>query len=242
MSVENKSRRGPRPGYGPRPVDPAEAGPRTSPAQTTVLRALEVQPGPVTLAALCAETALHPNTVREHLEALEDEGLVRRSKARPVGRGRPAWEYAVVAAPVDPLTREYAGLAATLAVALRRHSRRPADDALAAGREWGASLAADAPQPGGSGPVARRQAVVALLQRLRFAPVTGPQARTVQLTRCPLLDVAHAYPDVVCSIHRGMVEGALAEWGDGSTRVSLTPFAEPGACVLTLTPVTPPAR
>jgi predicted ArsR family transcriptional regulator len=200
-----------------------------------VLRALELLAAPATLAAVCAATSLHPNTVREHLEALERDGLVRRAKAEPRGRGRPAWEYSVVPGGQDPLVREYAGLAATLAAALRRHSRRPREDSVDAGRAWGAELAAGASPPEGPAAVARRRAVVALLDRLRFSPTTGPQARTVRLTRCPLLGVAEQYPDVVCSIHRGLVEGALDRWGDRTTRVQLVPFAEPGACTLTMT-------
>ncbi len=81
-----------------------------------------------------------------------------------------------------------------------------------------------------------RQATVALLDELRFAPQTGPAATVVRLTRCPLLAVAERYPDIVCSIHQGLVEGALEQWSDSTTRVVLTPFAQPGACVLTMTP------
>jgi predicted ArsR family transcriptional regulator len=205
-----------------------------------VLRALEG--GQSTLAELSAATSLHPNTLREHLEVLEREGLVRRSRATPSGRGRPAWQYSTVPDAVDPLVREYAGLAATLAAALRRHSRHPGRDAVVAGRSWGAELAAGAEAPTGRGAVARRRAVVDLLDRLRFSPRTEPQARTVRLTRCPLLTVAEEYPDVVCGIHRGLVEGALNRWGDTTTQVLLAPFAEPGACTLTMTPAPAPGR
>ncbi len=190
----------------------------------------------MTLAGLSAATLLHPNTLREHLETLEREGLVARSRATPSGRGRPAWQYSTVPDAVDPLVREYAGLAATLAAALRRHSRHPGRDAVVAGRSWGAELAAGSDEPSGPAAVARRRAVVALLDRLRFSPTTGPQATTVRLTRCPLLGVAQQYPDVVCNIHHGLIEGALDRWGDTTTRVQLAPFAEPGACTLTMTP------
>ncbi len=223
------------PGFGPQPVGPAPDRLPSSPAQTAVLRALEARDAPATLATVCAATSLHPNTVREHLEALERDGLVRRAKAEPRGRGRPAWEYSVVPGGQDPLVQEYAGLAATLAAALSRHSRRPREDSVDAGRAWGAELASGATAPEGPGAVARRRAVVALLDRLRFSPATGPHARNVRLTRCPLLGVAEQYPDVVCSIHRGLVEGALDRWGDRTTRVQLVPFAEPGACTLTMT-------
>lgn len=217
-------------------MDPSQDRSRTSPAQSTVLRALEAEASPVTLSSLCAATSLHPNTVREHLEALEQTGLVRRSKAPTRGRGRPAWEYSLVAGGEDPVVAEYAGLAATLAAALSRLSRHPGRDAVDAGRTWGAQLAAGTTAPDGSGAVARRRAVVALLERLRFSPTTGPRATTVRLTSCPLLGVAEQYPDVVCGIHRGLVEGALDRWGDSTTDVALRPFAEPGACLLTMTP------
>lgn len=207
-----------------------------------MLRVLDGMPAPVTLVGLSTATSLHPNTLREHLETLEREGLVHRSRATPTGRGRPPWEYSAVRDGVDPLAREYAGLAATLAAALRRHSRHPGRDAVVAGRSWGAELAAGAKAPAGRGPVARRRAVVALLGRLRFSPQTGSQARTVRLTRCPLLTVAEEYPDVVCGIHRGLVEGALDRWGDTTTKVRLVPFAEPGACTLAMTPAPGPRR
>ncbi len=60
--------------------------------------------------------------------------------------------------------------------------------------------------------------------------------RTVRLTRCPLLDAARQYPDVVCSVHAGIIRGALHTWGDEATVTRLVPFAEPGACLVHLDP------
>ncbi len=201
-----------------------------------MLRALAQQGEPRTLAALSTATSLHPNTVRDHLGALRARGLVARSRSVPTGRGRPAWQYRIVPDVTEPLVPEYAGLAATLAASLRQHSSDPVRDAVTAGRTWGAELAGRSKPSirGASLPV--RHAAVELLDRLRFAPQTGPEATLVRLTRCPLLSVAERYPDIVCSIHHGLVEGALEQWGDSGTRVELTPFAEPGACVLALTP------
>ncbi len=232
----DRARDEPAPGYGPAPAQAPQGPPRLSPAQAGTLHVLEAHPAPLTLAALSAAAGLHPNTIREHLETLVRQGLVRRCPAAPKGRGRPAWEYSAVAAGEDQMVREYAGLAATLAEALRQHSRHPKEDALQAGRRWGAELAGTAEAPAGAQPLARRRAVIALLDRLRFSPRTGPRARTVRLTRCPLLEVARRYPDVVCSIHRGLVEGALNQWGEPDTSVQLVPFAEPGACTLTMSP------
>jgi predicted ArsR family transcriptional regulator len=82
-----------------------------------------------------------------------------------------------------------------------------------------------------------------LFDQMGFAAQPDRSARVVRLTRCPLLEAAHQAPDIVCSVHRGIAEGALEEFGtaefgtasDGSSDgVQLLPFAEPGACVLRL--------
>jgi hypothetical protein len=86
---------------------------------------------------------------------------------------------------------------------------------------------------------------VHLLTDLGFAPEqdAGPAAgaegemtaaQVVHLRRCPLLEAAYQHPDIVCSVHTGLVEGALKAAGDRATTVDLEPFAEPGACRLTL--------
>src|SRR5690242_6598098 len=68
-----------RSGYGPRPA--LEHRPAAlSRAQRRVLTALEEQAAPTTLAALAAVTGLHPNTLRDHLDALEQHQLVRREQ------------------------------------------------------------------------------------------------------------------------------------------------------------------
>ena len=75
--------------------------------------------------------------------------------------------------------------------------------------------------------------VVGLLDDLGFAPETTGRFTSVRLTRCPLLDAATANPEVVCSVHRGIVEGALSLWGS-TEPVTLLAFSEPGACRLRL--------
>lgn len=215
---------------GPLPAAVATvAGPTR--AQAAVLGTLASLGRPATLLELAGATALHVNTLREHLTALESAGRVARGSAAPKGRGRPAVTFTAVAPEPDPTAVDYLGLAGALAAMLQRTSRRRAAEARVAGREWGARLArsVEAPCRSSSG---RRGAAVDLLDRLGFSPSADDRARTVHLTRCPLLDVAQQYPDVVCSIHRGVVEGALRHWGDEHTGVELTPFAEPGACLL----------
>lgn len=204
-----------------------------SASRARLLDTLAAQPEPTTLAALVHATGLHANTVREHLEALERDGLVGRRRAAPAGRGRPAWLYHVTGA--GPGTAEYAGLAAALAAAVRTSSAEPARDARVAGTSWGRDLAR---ARGGArtraSAAAARQETVALLHELGFEPHADRRSTTVRLTRCPLLEAAHRDPEVVCAVHLGLVSGALEELGADPAGTELLPFAEPGACLLRL--------
>jgi predicted ArsR family transcriptional regulator len=105
---------------------------------------------------------------------------------------------------------------------------------VAAGREWGHELARER----GAGPapsaVAARREVVSLLDEVGFEPQADARSSVVRLTRCPLLEAAHKYPDVVCGVHLGLAQGALEEYGADPEGTELLPFAEPGACRLHL--------
>lgn len=221
------------PGYGPRPAGSVQTGRPLSRSRAAVLETLQGQPEPVTLAALVAVTQLHPNTVREHLDALVRRQLVRRERSRPSGRGRPAWRYAAVA-PDDSGRMEYAGLASALAATIHRTSDNPREDAIAAGTHWGRELARGIGRPPESTDTAARDQVVALLDEMGFAPEADDTTSAVRLTRCPLLEAAHRHPDVVCGVHLGVVRGALEEYGADGAHTDLHPFSEPGACRLDL--------
>ncbi len=192
---------------------------------------------PVRVAAAATALDLHPNTVREHLDAVVGLGLVERSTAAAVGRGRPATVYRVSAADPAVAVRDYAGLATVLAGHLARTSAHPQRDARAAGVDWGHEIIEE---PGQS--VDPRQSVLDALARLGFAPdgqadTTGAHGGIggIALRRCPLLDAARRYPTVVCQVHLGIVEGMLERLGAPSrSGLDLIPFAEPGACRLFL--------
>ena len=189
---------------------------------------------PVRVADAATALDLHPNTIREHLDAVVELGLVDRSTATALGRGRPATLYRVSAADPAVAVRDYAGLATALAGHLARTSAHPERDARAAGIEWGRELIDGGNQAGGD----PRQSVLEALTRLGFAPDDDEDAdarRGIALRRCPLLDAARRYPTVVCQVHLGIVEGMLERLGTPSARgLDLVPFAEPGACRLFL--------
>jgi len=210
------------------------------------------QPEPCTVGALSALTRQHPNTIREHLDGLLADHLAARTRAPAHGRGRPAWLYSATPdVGSDHGANDYAGLASALAAQIIRTSRQPGADAIEAGRGWGRDLVRRSHLGGGLGEgpapyetkapsaVAARREVVSLLEELGFAPSPDARAAVIKLRRCPLLEAAHEYPEVVCGVHLGIVRGALAELGndpDRTERTALQPFSEPGACRLDLLP------
>ena len=220
-----------------RPLGPAPAtarrAPRLSPSRAALLETLRTRTLPTTLDALATLAGLHPNTVREHLDALVEGGFVTRFSAEPSGRGRPAWLYEATG--TEPWTPpEYAGLASALAEAIHKRSPAPVGDALAAGRGWGRDLADQRGAVPEKTAAAARRKVVELFDDLGFAPEPNARSTSMRLTRCPLLDAATKYPDVVCGVHLGLAQGALDAYGADPGGADLLPFAEPGACRLHL--------
>ncbi|MFP5345969.1 MAG: hypothetical protein ACLGIA_02925, partial [Actinomycetes bacterium] len=165
------------------------------------------------------------------------------------GRGRPAWQYAAAPDNLEPdlRVRDYVGLASALAGYLTRSSADPASEARSAGEDWGRELAATDAEQATTEPAAAGQAApsdrsprhraVDLLAELGFDPVADEAATTAALRRCPLLDAARRYPEVVCRVHEGIVRGALEELGGDPEPVRLLAFSEPGACRLHLADV-----
>lgn len=186
---------------------------------------------------LAGALTVHGNTVRAHLRELTDARLVERATVPAGGRGRPAHRYRATAAGLAAVRaggaafQEYRGLTQAFAAHLARRSADPSGEARAIGREWGTHLArdgADRAAPAGSA----TERVVELLDQLGFTPVR--QAGSIALRTCPLLELATEMPQVICSVHLGLVEGALSEYGAGGSAAELLPFVEPGACRLAL--------
>ena len=183
-------------------------------------------------------TSLHANTVREHLDALVRAGLAARTREQPHGRGRPAWTYEATSSLSE--ASEYAALSVVLSSTIARTSAQPGTDARLAGEDWGRDLARRR-GAAATTPESARNRAVEVLDDLGFGPHQDADApSSVRLTRCPLLEAARSNPQVVCSVHLGMVRGVLSEYGADPTASDLVPFAEPGACVLVVPPVDQP--
>ena len=204
---------------------------RLTNAQQVVLEILRDQPDLVDVDALARHLGRHPNTLREHLTSLVDAGLVERHQAPADGRGRPRWLYgAAGSAEVD----ENAELAAALAWRIAHREPDPPAAIRDVSRHWAGEIVSRLGLARQRTPRDGRAQVVEVLDGLGYAPRPDARLDKVALTRCPLLQVASNVPEVVCQVHRGLVEELLDASGADRGRVTLEPFAEPGCCALRL--------
>ncbi len=109
----------------------------------------------------------------------------------------------------------------------------PVAAARDAGHTWGTSLAATDTITPARPEQSASSRVVQILDDLGFAPSTTSSA-VVELRRCPILDAATTYPDVVCNVHMGLIAGVLDADGVDTEGSHLEPFSAPGVCSLHL--------
>jgi predicted ArsR family transcriptional regulator len=67
---------------------------------------------------------------------------------------------------------------------------------------------------------------------------SGPD-RQILLNHCPFRETAQDHPDIVCSIHLGLMQGLLAELDAPVGVKRLDPFVTPRLCVAHLTAARP---
>jgi predicted ArsR family transcriptional regulator len=203
-------------------------------SRVRILGALRGQGGrPLDARELSALVGLHASTIRFHLQALEDAGLVERRVEREGLPGRPRVAYVAVSRD-DPSesAHRYMLLSRILASSLAGKVKDPAALAREAGRDWGRTIARERGLPERPSTEQAMRALTAMLQDLGFSPETeteGPGG-SIWLRRCPFREVAETDPDVVCSVHLGLMQGSLSEWRAELEAESLEPFVEPDRC------------
>ena len=159
---------------------------------------------PATLPELAEAASVHLNTVRAHVFALEEAGVVRAEHAPPSGRGRPPLRYRLADDFTLP-TSDFRGLAELLAAAISRGDQTP-EELHGVGEDWGRYLA------GRPGAQDLERALPAALERLGFdARLDGDQ---LVLGACPCALVSPGEPQLICNMAIAVVEGVLA--GSGS--------------------------
>jgi predicted ArsR family transcriptional regulator len=168
-------------------------------------------PSPLATAQIADSLGLHPNTVRPHLDRMREVGLLEVTTDAQGTVGRPQHRYSLVAdaaalgfePPAFPVL-------ARMLLRLAASADLSAADAVDAGREQG-STAADQ-RPAGT----CAEALTAELAALGFDPasVVDEHGATIAFTRCPFRELAESNPDLVCGLHRGLIEGFAGRRGD----------------------------
>ena len=218
-----------------------------------VLAALGDASEPLDAAAIAKRFNIHVTTARFHLEQLESAGFIERHVQRAGQRGRPRVVFTTSAAVhTEDALRQ---LNSVLVDALAHDVDGGRSRARVAGERWSREYD-DMPNVGAddSGPLVR------IFDRLGFkpemrddplpddltsadaapdtsatdVPVSADRDRILELHGCPFRDAAVEHPEVVCSAHRGLLEGTIQRLGHEVGEATLYPFVEPELCVVRL--------
>jgi predicted ArsR family transcriptional regulator len=188
--------------------------------RTALFRELALTTNGVTAAELADRVGLHANTVRLHLDRMREAGLVEVEIVHRGTVGRPQHVYSlspdVPSAGLEPAAHE---LVAGLLASLAERAGADGDDAAAAGRAYGRAAVQRTKAPrassGGSRCVA---ALMGHMRRLGFDPALDDESEsepTLYFLQCPFRELAEAYPELVCNLHRGICEGVVGATGGG---------------------------
>jgi predicted ArsR family transcriptional regulator len=205
-----------------------------SPQRRRLLELLRAGEAPRDAQELAAATGLHVTTVRFHLDVLRRAGLVgSRSQPRATA-GRPRTVYT---ADSHRELGGYPALTRLLAAHLADTPETRAVRAEQAGVTWAAELTAEADPPAGVDAEEAARTVTGMFAQLGFDPeLAGEETdRQIRLRACPFRAAARANPEVVCSVHLGLLRGTLTRLGAPPTTARLLPFVEPELCLAQLT-------
>jgi predicted ArsR family transcriptional regulator len=190
-------------------------------------------PRPLATAEIAETLDLHANTVRPHLERMRDVGLLDVETEATGAVGRPQHRYSLATdAPSLGLEPPTFPVLARMLLRMAGNARLDEVDAVEAGREQGEAdgtavvvrreiigrAAAEGLGNGlgnglgdgnGHDGAACLTSLMTRLDALGFDPavVQGESEASVAFTHCPFRDLAESDPDLVCGLHRGMVEG-----------------------------------
>lgn len=189
-----------------------------------VLDAVAGSAQPIDALTIGAELGLHVTTVRFHLDQLEAARLVRRHAGAEPRRGRPRIRYVATTSAEDDSREQLIEVLAS-ALAERPDGRAKS---VEAGRRWADALTPAAGRDHGD----EVDALVDVLGALGFEPELA-EGEVIRLRACPFRDAARDHPQVVCSVHRGLIE-RLMQRGGSHRRAELLPFVEPDLCLVAL--------
>lgn len=205
------------------------------PTEVRIVELLRASEEPLGTAAIAARLGLHPNGVRTQLRRLGRSGVVESATARgEVGRPRILWRVTPQAIAEADLPHTGWAMARSLARAIPATPAR-LREVEAAGVELGLELAADL---GAAGVTDEQDPIGRALGALGFAPRRHFKGEVAQyeLRRCPYAEVVRENPAVVCTLHRGVVQGVLESLGADAELTGFLPRPPDAAgCIVEIT-------
>jgi len=211
-------------------------------SRVQLLDVLRTSGRPLSVGELARSCGLHISTVRFHLRILNEDGLVHRGPEPAHRRGRPRLLYTATTTPEIAPPDRYQALATMLAA---HWAATPVERAQRAEHAGYAAATEQLGPPPALGPTVDEalSQVAATFADLGFAPELSRQGddRRLELRACPFRAVAVEHPEVVCSLHLGLLRGALAASNAPATTSALMPFVEPDLCLALITPTPPQA-
>ncbi|WP_022900337.1 helix-turn-helix transcriptional regulator [Humibacter albus] len=195
-------------------------------ARRRVLDVLAAAQHPLDAHAVADALGVHVTTARFHLDQLGVAGLVQRRAMQEKRRGRPRMVYSPAGEVRAAGAREQLLEALVQVVGGEDTGERAS---VNAGRRWAEAM----PEPvvPASDDESAVNDLVDVLDTLGFEP--EHVGDDILMHGCPFRDIARARPDVVCSVHRGLIEGLLQRAGTDEP-ARLVPFVEPELCKVSL--------
>ena len=170
-----------------------------------------------TVSELVSATKLHPNTVREHLQRLMDDGYVVSETEHRTTRGRPRVLYSASdgVTACSPVQRRKARAAAERGDLMRR------------------ILPGSAPELD-TAALHQIDALVEDLEGAGFDPLVDESELTVELTPCAHASAQASHRETLCSVHLSIMQSVLSS-ADGPLSVDgMRSSCDPRECIVQL--------
>ena len=209
--------------------------------RTHIIQILRDSREPLSVQDVAKRVSIHVNTARFHLESLVEAGLAERQTEARSTPGRPKIVYAgTLPNQTHERAMGYRLLSEILTTAIAKSDPEAGPWLYQVGREWGRYLTTR-PAPFEDITDAEiGQRLVDKLDALWFAPELNANPDSppqLSLHNCPFYDSAKRYPQVVCLLHAGMINGSLEEMGSTLRLVKLFPQVETHKCMGELGPL-----
>lgn len=207
--------------------------------RTHIIQILRDSREPLSVSDVAREVGVRAAAARSHLESLVDAGLAERTHQARSTPGRPRVLYVgTLPNQTHERAQGYRVLAEALTSTVAAHVPDAHGVVYGVGRAWGRQLTDPPSLLGTVDEASVTEHLVAKMDALWFAPsldgaepvVPSTSAGLLVLHHCPFTVTSRCDPQVVCSLHAGLVNGTLSELGSNRRVVALHPLVGPHRC------------